>query len=123
MSSIIYKKMQSVYIVENENGDIKISVSQNVKSRVHTLSKQGGFKVHDLYYTEPCSNAYAIKKLLHINYKEQEIDGEWFRVPFTKAVDLLKTIFEEKACFNKKTSKVIYPEDIDRLFARSMEER
>lgn len=118
MSNTIYIKMQSIYIVEKENGTVKIGISQDAEKRVHVLSKQGGFKISNLFYTKPCSNAHEIEREMHTRYKESRIDGEWFDLSFEKAVKSLKTLFNKNASFVPKESKVMTMEDIEQAFSQ-----
>lgn len=117
MGRTIYKEMQSIYVVEKESGAVKIGISQDAEKRIRTLSKQGGFKIMNLFHTNPCSNAREIEHQMHIKYKEFRIDGEWFKVSFDDSVKSLKEIFDKKASFIPKEDKVIFPEDIEELFA------
>lgn len=118
MSRTIKKKMKRIYIIESERSAIKIGISQDVEKRIRTLSKQGGFKVKNLYYTEYCSNAYSIEHDIHLMYKDKCIDSEWFDVPFKDAVSALKNMFYERACFIQKTETIIAQEDIDAAFQK-----
>lgn len=118
MSGIIYKKMQGVYIIEKEDGAVKIGISQEAQKRIRTLSKQGGFKIVNQFHTEPCSNAHEIKREMHIKHKEFRVDGEWFKMSFDTGVDALKNIFNAKASFSPKEEKILFPEDIEELFAQ-----
>lgn len=118
MSNTICIKMQSIYVVEKENGAVKIGISQDVEKRVHALSKQGGFKIVKLFYTKPCSNAHEIEREMHTRYKELRIDGEWFNISFEKAVKSLKSLFDENASLVPKKSKVMTIEDIEQAFSQ-----
>ena len=118
MSNTIYIKMQSIYVVEKENGVVKIGISQDAEKRVRALSKQGGFKIVNLFYTKPCSNAYEIEREMHTRYKESRIDGEWFDISFEKAVKSLKTLFDKNASLVPKESKVNTMEDIEQAFSQ-----
>lgn len=118
MSGIFYKKMQSVYIVEKEDGAVKIGISQDVQKRIRALSKQGGFKVVNQFYTEPCSNAHEIEREMHLKYKRFRIDGEWFKISFDTGVSALKNTFNTNASFSPKEEKILHPEDIEEIFAK-----
>lgn len=109
-------KMKSVYVVENENGNVKIGVSNDVELRVGTLSSQGGFKICNLFYTKPCSNAYEIEKNVHQYFSGKRIKGEWFEVDFLTAKEIVCIEFDKVSNLIPKRTKVIYPEDIEILF-------
>lgn len=94
---IVMSKPKSIYIVENEFGNIKIGVSGNVKSRIKTLSSQGGFKPMREYFTSHCTNAYDIERKCHIRFKKYNIGGEWFSVGFLEAKKYLRKIFKREA--------------------------
>ena len=85
--------MKNVYVVEKENGLVKIGVSENVKSRIATLSMQGGFKVKNLYATEKCSNHYNLERIIHANLRDKRRIGEWFEMSFEEAVSTVDKYF------------------------------
>ena len=108
--------MKSIYVVENEHGCIKIGVSQNVEDRIKTLSNQGGFRIKNLFYTSPCSNAYSIEKLAHTYFHYANINREWFEVDYMLAREVVSSIFEKFSIKIPKYEKVISLEDIEILF-------
>lgn len=112
-----YKKMQSVYIIEKDNKAIKIGFSQKAEEWIRKLTEKGDFKITNSYFTEPCSNAHKIKHEMQLKYKENRISGEWFLISFDESVDLLKSIFKQKACLSPKEYKLITPEDIEEAFS------
>lgn len=113
-------KPKSIYIVENEFGNIKIGVSGNVKSRIKTLSSQGGFKPIREFFTSLCTNAYDIEKKCHIRFKKYNIGGEWFDVGFLEAKEYLRKIFKRDAKNEIIHEKHFSPQDIDVLFNNSV---
>lgn len=112
----IKKPMKQIYVIENEHGLVKIGVSQNVSSRINVLSKQGGFKVRNIYSTKPCSNSYVIENQIHHKLKSLRINGEWFSIPFCEAVNLTIDCFTSMANFEVNKVKCIMPEDVEHLF-------
>lgn len=119
---MIYKAMQSIYIIEKEGKAIKIGFSQESEKYIRKILGRGDFEVTNSYYTEPCSNAHEIKFELQSKYKEKKIKGEWFAVPFNESVELLKTIFEQRASLTPKQVKVITLEEIEEAYARKNDE-
>lgn len=108
--------MKRIYVLENENGLVKIGVSKTVESRVNTLSKQGGFTVKNLYFTELCSNHFNIERIIHVNLSECRRNGEWFEVKFEDAVSIVDKYFELYAKFGKVEKD--YSAMADRFFDR-----
>lgn len=112
--------MKSIYVVENENGKVKIGVSQDVCGRIQTLSSQGGFMVKNLFYTLPCSNSYEIEHSLHTYFGGKRINGEWFDVDYQLAKDITSIKFEEMSNTIPETKRVITLEEIERKFSYSV---
>lgn len=112
--------MKSIYVVEKESGGVKIGVSQGVEGRIKTLSSQGGFKVKNLFHTQPCSNAYAIENSLHKYFCSKRIDGEWFDVDYELAKEITSIKFEEMSNQIPEMAKIITLEEIESKFTNNI---
>lgn len=108
--------MKHIYVVANEHEAVKIGVSQDVNGRINVLSRQGGFKVKELYKTEKCSNSYNLERKIHKQLNNYRINSEWFIIPFDEAVKIVTDIFKINARFEMKKQRCITPEDIERIF-------
>lgn len=111
--------MKRIYIIENENGMIKIGISQEVENRINVLANQGGFKVVNIYSTKPCSNSYELKHYIHEQLNSYRIRGEWFRISFGDAVKQVSKIYAEMAHFEIKKQRCLTPDDISKAFKMS----
>ncbi|MDF2543440.1 MAG: Meiotically up-regulated [Anaerocolumna sp.] len=113
--------MKSIYVIENENGQVKIGISQNIESRVKTLSRQGGFVVKRSYQTEKCSNHYNLENIIHCYLKDSRKIGEWFDVNYDDAVNLVKSMFSLYAKFEdtKKDFSAMADRFIDKIIELS----
>lgn len=111
--------MKSIYVIEREDGCVKIGVSSNVQSRANTLSLQGGFVVKNIFYTEVCSNAFEIERKVHEIFSARRANGEWFKINFDVASKAVEELFNEISCKKCKIKKVLTPEKIEKLFCTS----
>ena len=67
-----------IYLIENEdNGYIKIGIGVNPNQRIKALQTGSTGKLKLLYKKE-VQFASKIESVLHRQYKEQRISGEWF---------------------------------------------
>lgn len=107
-------KYRKLYVIENQEGDVKIGVGGNPEQRKRTIQSQMGCKITRIYETEDCYNPYEIKKIILKQYEKRNLFGEWFAVDFDEMVFSLKQIFNEKAELEDK-----FPDrhDVD-FFAR-----
>lgn len=118
----VAEKMKSIYVLENELGNVKIGVSCNVEGRVNNLSRQGGFNIKNLFYTMPCSNAYKIERMLHKKFLRKRINGEWFEEDFSKAVCEANKLFLEYAILKPKLKKLVTLEGIEKRYESDKKE-
>lgn len=119
VAEMVEKEMQSIYVVEKENGNVKIGVSSNVRNRIKTLSSQGGFVIKNLFYTEPCSNAYEIEKEAHATLSTERIMGEWFSTDFFKAKQIVEDLYGKISCKETRKEKVLALEEIENFFVEN----
>lgn len=96
---------KSIYIMQSENGEIKIGVSKNVEQRKRSIENNRMISVTRFYKTKPCSNAFDIEKLMHERFKDFRIRGEWFSCDMESAISVLDRVFEENAIFHISNRK------------------
>ena len=77
-----------VYIIEAD-GLVKIGKTKNLKQRINALRGQSGRELKGVCHTVPCNNYCNIETMMHKIFKEHRVLGEWFRVPFEKASEVL----------------------------------
>lgn len=97
-----YVPMKSVYVFQNDIGDIKIGVSENVEFRRKNIQSISGYKIKREFHTAPCSNAFEIETRLHNFFATKKKSGEWFHIPFETAVEIASKFFKEMAEFKPK---------------------
>lgn len=97
-----YVPMKSVYVFQNDIGDIKIGVSENVEFRRKTIQSISGYEIKREFHTLPCSNAFEIETRLHKFFSMKKKSGEWFHIPFETAVEITNKFFEDIAEFKPK---------------------
>lgn len=123
VAEMVEKEMQSIYVVEKENGNVKIGISSNVKNRIKTLSSQGGFAVKNVFYTEPCSNAYEIEREAHATLSTERIAGERFLTDFFKAKQIVEDLYGKISCKEPRKEKVLTLEEIENFFDENKGEK
>ncbi len=93
-----------IYVFQNEIGNVKNGVSKNPKQRLKALENQTGVRIINTFTTPQCSNSLEIEKLIHKEFKNKTIFGEWFNISFGYAVDMLKEYFKKTAKFEERKS-------------------
>lgn len=94
--------MKRVYVLESENGLVKIGVSGEFDRRKRTLETQSGFSMKNHFCTEWVSNYSEIERDSHKVFQLSRASGEWFNIPFEKAVETVKNICAEIGDHNEK---------------------
>lgn len=92
---------KSVYVMLFNDKSVKIGISQNVRARANTLQSSSGKQVEDYLYSPMCSNPEEVEKLLHSEFRDKKIKGEWFAVDFGEAKSCLMEVFGESALFEE----------------------
>jgi predicted GIY-YIG superfamily endonuclease len=99
-------KGKRVYVIENQKGEVKIGVSNNVEVRIKAIQNQTGYKIVSTYFTDICFNPFDVEKEIQNAFEEQKVFGEWFLVSFKNAVKETKEAFRRKALLEAlKTSR------------------
>lgn len=87
-----YKKPKYLYLFECHN-TYKIGVTDNIKRRIHQLDTRP-FKLNLIAQTNKLiKDAYKWERYLHEEYKNTNIEGEWFELTETQINDI-KELFE-----------------------------
>ena len=92
---------KSVYVMLFNDKSVKIGISQNVRARANTLQSSSGKQVEDYLYSPMCSNPEEVEKLLHSEFRDKKIKGEWFAIDFGEAKSCLMEVFGENALFEE----------------------
>ena len=100
--------MKSIYVIVNENNNsFKIGCSKNPQKRIKQL-QTGNSDVLTLFY-ERSTNYYSkIERLLHIDYQNYRLEGEWFDISCLSFLDIDDRISKyDKMFFNIKDNLYI----------------
>ncbi|MGF0139887.1 GIY-YIG nuclease family protein [Streptococcus alactolyticus] len=81
-------KQQSVYVLEQPNGLVKIGIAENVEERVASLERMGGFIRKNLQSFAPVTNAREVEYKIQSAFDASRLIGEWFSISFDAAVQV-----------------------------------
>lgn len=95
------KVEQRIYIAEFSDATVKIGISINPDRRVHCLATQKGAFLKRYAFSECDKRASKIEKMMHENFKESRINGEYFSISFEDAISKLKEIIGENISIAK----------------------
>ncbi len=80
-----------VYLIQSNDGFIKIGRTINIKKRFKTLSVHLPYKIRLLGIIE--TNDYiGLEEELHCKYAEKRVNGEWFKLNENEINELLKLV-------------------------------
>ena len=84
LDNLEFKKTKQTYIMINNKGHVKIGKSYNPKIRESTLQSE-----------QPCIKLIAvvnldIENILHEEFKDKRIRGEWFELSNSEIVDIIE---------------------------------
>ena len=82
-----------VYVIAAEySGPCKIGVARDVESRRRSL-QTGSPYVLEAHYAHECANydeARALERACHARLSDSRLEGEWYEIPVSKAIDALQ---------------------------------
>ena len=78
------------YVMKNENGLVKIGISNDVDFRKNTLQNASGYLITDIFKIKSKRKALEIESMLHDYFSSYRKIGEWFLIDYNEAVE--KTI-------------------------------
>lgn len=88
-------KLYNIYVLQNDEGNIKIGITQNFEQRLTSLSgsNSAGHKIDKYFVSEP-TYLESLERVMHGIYATNRIDGtEWFRnLEFDDVVKSLKDL-------------------------------
>lgn len=87
------RRQGKVYVLENENGLVKVGTSINPSSRKSTIESVSGYKINRHFETQCCWNSYEIESLVHKTLGDKRKQGEWFNCTFEEAESAITAIF------------------------------
>jgi len=86
------KPKGSVYVLEDQNGNIKIGRSKNPNERINAIRTQGNHVFKNVYISKSTSEYEKLERELHKHYKKHRLQGEWFAVSFEDAKENVETL-------------------------------
>ena len=88
-----YTQKGYVYVLRNENGLIKIGITNNPHTRINSIVHSSGVNIDKYYISNPLRNNDLVEERAHKHFKKQRTYGEWFiDCDFDKVVTVLKQI-------------------------------
>ena len=97
------------YIMLFNSGNIKIGFTTDISSRIKQLSNSnsGGYKLIDIYVSKPNYIARTIEKYMHHLYRNNRMEGEFFKgISFKKACKKLDNILNSEEFNNCNTVRM-----------------
>lgn len=87
-----------IYVLENENGNIKVGRTTNFNNRLQNLSgsNTGGEKI-TRFYCFPPTYLLTMECVIHSYFDKYRAEGEWFKgVTFEEVYDYILSLFSAK---------------------------
>lgn len=78
-----------VYVFEGPIA-VKVGITKDVPGRIATVEGHGGFRITNVKAFGPFSNASAVESKAHAMLSDCRTVGEWFSIPFEKAVSAVR---------------------------------
>ena len=85
-----------VYIIETEDGNIKIGKSKAPSKRINSIESSLNIKICKTFVSYKHENFSETEVRLHEKYRMKRISGEWFSVDFEEAKKSLQQLTEIK---------------------------
>ena len=96
-----------VYVIEDENGFVKIGVATNVAKRLKSINTSSAYKIVNTYKSPSCVTPYKIEKAAHLHFSNNNKKGEWFSISFLDAVNFVKKHFSEPLPYCQSESRTV----------------
>jgi hypothetical protein len=107
------QELSHVYVIEDENGHVKIGIAGNVAKRISSIDTASAYEIINRYESPSCANARKIEKTAHKHFIDRRKKGEWFTVPFNETVDYMKGHFVNTT---QQLALPVGPVELDREF-------
>lgn len=104
---------QWLYVIEKENGNVKIGVSTVPKERILVLERSGGFSVKNKLLLGPYQNGYEVEHELHKMFAKHRVVSEWFDISFYEAAIMARRIGET---IGNSAVVAVYEKNTEQLF-------
>ena len=81
-----------LYIIQKKNKLVKIGISKNPEKRISAIETHNGEVSVNKFVSEKLLNYMEIEKLMHNNFKDFRVRGEWFNVDFNIVVETFASV-------------------------------
>lgn len=82
-----------IYVIESDNGSVKIGFSKNPEKRVKSLQTGHDTKLKVVYKHEvPCDRARMVESYIHRENNYRRMKGEWFNMSVDDAIAEIKIV-------------------------------
>ena len=88
-------KLGHVYVLEGEEGEVKIGCSVRPRERLNVLRRSGGIDGTREYISKPLLAYYKIEHAIHESLDVCRLSGEWFRISFEQAKEIVEEVCNE----------------------------
>lgn len=75
-----------LYIIQSEEGPVKIGISIDPKQRIIAISNTSGRQIVRQFISPPIPAYGTLEDELHRHFKDRRTVGEWFNITFDEAV-------------------------------------
>jgi hypothetical protein len=102
-----------VYIIERDDGMVKIGVSIDPVNRIKNIASIGGFHINRQFISDVVIEHLFIERFLHKKFKNKRCIGEWFEVDF----EIVK-----KTYLSKEWQTPLYKQKKEKQLTRDLKE-
>lgn len=79
-----------VYVIQNQNGLVKIGSSVTPKDRISVIENQGGFRYVNKHLLGSIWGYEEIEKKLHVLFNNERVIGEWFAIDISTVINKIE---------------------------------
>lgn len=98
----LLRGVTKVYVLQLNNGTIKIGISRNIRKRIQTIQGNSGLKITQYAYTKDPLTSYEarrIEAICHNHFCQKRTIGEFFNAAFDEACAYLRTEVKSPLAF------------------------
>ena len=96
-------KKRHVYVIVNQDTkNVKIGITDDIKTRVSALQFAGGCFLDVKYLSPKIYDAPIIERELHEHFKEYRYLGEWFKINYKDVLNYIKNKYGDFKAFTDK---------------------
>lgn len=110
---------QSIYLIRDTQGGVKIGISKNPMERLKILSCGLSGNLELVYTSQKILNARTIELILHNCFRDSKIKGEWFMLSnLQKVVSKIDNLVAEYGIFSeepKQKTQHIFTDKLNKL--------